>query len=114
MPVVNTAWEEYGVDWVQLDPPRHLFLYTERAFRDLAEGLGFRLEKVVYDSTEFQFWGSEQYRRDIPLNDPRSHNDPATGTLFSPEAMLAWTARSELLNDQGKGDQACFYLRKIG
>jgi SAM-dependent methyltransferase len=114
MPVVNIAWQEYGVDWVQLDPPRHLFLYTERAFRDLAGELGFSVEKVVYDSTAFQFWGSEQYRRNIPLNYPRSHNDPTVGTLFSPVEMVAWIARSEFLNEQGKGDQACFYLRKIG
>jgi hypothetical protein len=31
------AWEKYGVNWVQLDAPRHLFLYTERSFRLLAK-----------------------------------------------------------------------------
>ena len=31
IPVVSFAWEKYGVNWVQLDPPRSpFFLYTEQ------------------------------------------------------------------------------------
>src|SRR5690606_716207 len=67
IPVAAQAWKEYGTDWVQMDPPRHLFLYTEKAMRRLAEDTGFDVSDVTYDSTGFQFWGSEQYRRDIPL-----------------------------------------------
>src|SRR3982751_6453643 len=55
VPVVNFAWERYGVNWVQMDPPRHLFLFTEEAMRRLAENAGFHVEAVIYDSTEFQF-----------------------------------------------------------
>src|SRR6476661_4755519 len=73
IPVVSFAWQKYGVNWVQLDAPRHLFLYTERAFRDLVEGSGLTVERVTYDSEIFQFFGSEQYEHDIPLNDPRSY-----------------------------------------
>ncbi len=112
IPVVSFAWEKYGVDWVQLDPPRHLFLYTERSFRELAESCGFKLESVVYDSTAFQFWGSEQYRQNIPLNDPRSHNGE-NGSIFSNEQMVEWQAKAETLNSEDRGDQAVFYLRKI-
>src|SRR5205085_10674982 len=49
IPIVNFAWEKYGANWVQLDAPRHLFLYTERSFRLLAEKAGFTVEKVIYD-----------------------------------------------------------------
>lgn len=112
MPVASYAWEKYGVDWVQLDPPRHLFLFSERSFRDLAGEAGFVVEKVIYDSTAFQFWGSEQYLLDIPLNDRRSHNYPNDGTIFSDEQMDEWQRYAEDLNREGRGDQACFYLRK--
>ena len=112
MPVVSHAWEMYGVDWVQLDPPRHLFLFTERAFRTFAEEAGFTIEKIVYDSTPFQFWGSEQYRMDIPLNDPRSMNVPGAESLFGDEQLEDWSLRAEKLNRAGEGDQASFYLRK--
>ncbi|MEO7673532.1 MAG: class I SAM-dependent methyltransferase [Pyrinomonadaceae bacterium] len=111
IPVVNFAWEKYGVNWVQMDAPRHLYLYTEGAFRSLAEKAGLSIEKVTYDSGAFQFWGSEQYARDIPLVDDRSYwINPGT-TLFSSEQITKWQKQAEELNADGKGDMACFYLR---
>lgn len=113
IPVVNFAWEKYGANWVQLDPPRHLFLYAERAMRRLAEDAGFEMADVVYDSGPFQFWGSEQYLRDIPLNDPRSYNaGDISKTVFTNDEINGWVNEAAQLNAQGRGDQACFYLQK--
>jgi SAM-dependent methyltransferase len=111
IPVVNSAWETFGVNWVQLDPPRHLFLYTEKSFRMLCERADLKVERVIYDSSAFQFWGSKQYELDIALTDPRSHNDPDKGCVFSSDQMLGWDVEAETLNREGLGDQACFYLR---
>lgn len=108
IPVVNFAWEKYGVNWFQLDAPRHLFLYTERSFRALAENAGFAVEKVVYDSEFYQFSISEQYARDISADDERAFNGD-----FSPEQIESWKLEAEKLNKENRGDQACFYLRKV-
>ncbi|MEZ5423433.1 MAG: class I SAM-dependent methyltransferase [Pyrinomonadaceae bacterium] len=112
MPVASFAWEEYGTHWVQLDPPRHLFIFREKTFIELAEAAGFKVSQVTYDSTAMQFWGSEQYRRDIPLNDPRSHDYGREGTVFSNEKIREWEAAAHELNKERRGDQACFYLQK--
>ena len=61
------AWEHYGIDWVQLDAPRHFFLHTRDSLRFVADRAGLRIDEIQYDSNAFQFWGSEQYRMDIPL-----------------------------------------------
>lgn len=114
IPVTNYAWEKYGVDWVQMDPPRHLFLFTEKAMKMLAERSGFELAEVIYDSGPFQFWGSEQYIQDIPLTDPRSFNNgDLTNSVFTAGQISEWSKEAEELNRQGRGDQACFYLRKL-
>jgi len=101
------AWREYGTDWVQLDAPRHLFLHSERSLRTLAEAAGLVVEHVEYDSTEFQFTGSERYRRDLPL----LGNEPLD---FPPEQVAAWARLAADLNARGEGDQAAFYLRRPG
>lgn len=113
IPLVAEAWEKYGVDWVQLDAPRHLFLYTEKSFRALAEKAGFAVEKVIYDSTAFQFFVSEEYTRDIAMNDPRSFRGDFEKSIFTPEQMREWEREAARLNKENRGDQACFYLRKI-
>lgn len=114
IPVTNYAWEKYGVDWVQMDPPRHLFLFTEKAMKMLAEQSGFELADVIYDSGPFQFWGSEQYLKEIPLTDPRSFNGgDLTNSVFTAEQIAGWSKEAEELNKRGRGDQACFYLKKL-
>lgn len=111
IPLAAEAWRKYGTDWVQLDPPRHLFLFTENSFRQTAESARFNVEKVVYDSEAFQFWGSEQYRRGIPMNDPRAFKGDYSTSIFTRDQIEAWERRARELNLSGLGDQACFYLR---
>jgi len=107
IPVADAqVWNEYGQDWVQLDAPRHFFIHTKKSMSILAEKAGFETERVVFDSTAFQYWGSELYKAGISLQDGKDLKK------FSPEQIEVWEKRAQLLNEQQKGDQACFYLRK--
>lgn len=106
------AWEKYGVNWVQLDAPRHLYLHTPKSLALLAGQTGFEIKDVVYDSDATQFWGSEQYLRDITLYDERSYELHPEKSIFSPEQIAAFRAQVKELNRSGRGDQACFYLHK--
>ena len=111
MPVVAEAWNIYGPDWVQLDPPRHTFIFSPKGFAQLATSLGFTLYNVTYDSTAFQFWGSELYRQDEPLQSVLSGE---VSQFFESAELERWKDRAIDLNRSGKGDQACFYLRHSG
>jgi len=106
------AWQEYGVNWVQLDAPRHLFLHTSKSIEILATTVGFDVSKVVYDSKAFQFWGSEQYRQDIPLTDPSSHWGKPRKSLLSRSDIKRFERMARELNKRGEGDSASFYLSK--
>lgn len=112
IPVVNFAWEKYGKNWVQLDPPRHLFLYTEKSLCLLAEKAGFTVEKIVYDSEEFQFWASEYYAKDIAMNAPDWFKLNFDESLFTEKQFNEWKKEAKQLNAEKRGDQACFYLKK--
>ena len=101
------AWKTYGVNWVQLDAPRHLYLHNERTIAALADQCGLRVDKVEYDSTAFQFTGSEGYTRGIPLVDQRPD------AQYSSRTLIDYASRARILNDQKLGDQATFYLRAV-
>ena len=108
------AFARYRADWVQLDAPRHLYLHTPKSIALLAQRAGLAVYDTVFDSTAFQFWGSEQYRRDIPLRDAHSYrNDPAS-SIFSRGEIENFEAEARRLNAEGRGDQAAFYLRAAG
>jgi SAM-dependent methyltransferase len=107
IPVVNWAWKHYGSHWVQLDAPRHLYLHTEKSFRLAAAEAGLRVVDTRFDSTDFQFWGSELYRQNVPLKDGVGH----LTAHFSRNQLQEFRRRSEDLNRKGLGDQAIFFLR---
>jgi SAM-dependent methyltransferase len=113
IPVIPSfAWEKYGVHWVQLDAPRHLFIHTVKSMSLLSERTGFRLADVVYDSTELQFWGSEQYLKDIPLRDKRSYDVNPSKSFFTKAQIDSYRREASKLNAAKQGDSACFYLLK--
>ena len=113
IPVVSSfAWENYGVHWVQLDAPRHFFLHSLNSLRTLAMREKFHLEDIVFDSDEFQFWGSEQYKQGISLRSNRSHSVNPGQSIFSQKQMDGFQERAKRLNRDARGDQAAFYLKK--
>ncbi len=113
IPIAGTyAWKTYGVNWVQLDAPRHFYLHTTKSMEVLKNKLGFRKMDVVFDSNDLQFWGSEQYIKDIPLRDPRSYAEAPDKSLFSKEQIESFREKAKALNAQQNGDAACFYLYK--
>ncbi len=111
--VASYAWEKYAEHWVQLDAPRHVLLQSPESMALLSKQAGLRIEMVHYDSNELQFWGSEQYLRDIPLQDERSYANGLKDSIFTEKDIERFRQEAERLNAGQKGDQACFCLRKI-
>lgn len=102
------SWRRYREDWVALDPPRHLFVFTETAIAILAGNASFAVESSWRDSSAFQFWASEQYSAGVPLSDPRSRW--GGGDLYAEQVDgFALTARN--LNRLARGDTGVFRLR---
>ena len=113
IPTVSSfAWRQYGVDWCALDAPRHFYLHSVASIHALAAQAGFRVEAIESDSTAFQFWGSEQYRRGIALMLPGSHAIAPAPGLFTPAELRAYARRAEALNRERDGDQIVVYLRR--
>ena len=106
IPLAEEAWRIYGVNWIQLDAPRHLILHSRRSFQLTAHQSGFRIERFHCDSDGFQFWGSEMYKQGVAPSD-RSYR------RFSIARRMAFNAKATVLNLKGIGDQAVFILRAL-
>jgi SAM-dependent methyltransferase len=113
LPVAGSyAWRKYRENWVQLDPPRHLMVPSVVGFGKLADRAGMSVCRTEFDSTWLQFYGSEQYLRDIL---PAAHTNGTGGSIhsvFTDEEMKEFAKHATRLNNEGDGDQAAFYLKK--
>ena len=106
----SQAFETYGAAWVQLDAPRHLVVLSRRGLVRLCERVGADVVSVDDDSTGFQFWGSEQNLRGIPLMDGRSVMVKPGDAPFSKRQLQGWEKQAVALNRAGRGDQAAWVI----
>lgn len=111
--VPSFAWEHYGVHWVQIDAPRHLFIPSIRSMEILAKKANLRLFDAAYDSTDFQFWGSEQYRRNVSLFSDSSYLVSPRKSMFGYVDVFLFKKRAKRLNLLKRGDQLALYLKKL-
>jgi SAM-dependent methyltransferase len=101
------AWLEYGPNWVQLDAPRHIVIPSRKGMNALAERCGLSVRQSIDDSTEFQFWGSEMYRRSKPLK------SSGPNEVFSRHELRRFAKRAAKLNFERRGDQVALDRKSV-
>jgi SAM-dependent methyltransferase len=100
------VWKKEGVNWFQLDAPRHLYIPSVKAMEAMGKQYGLELQDVVFDSTAIQFVGTEAYKRGIPFVEYKINQE------HSAQELASFQARAQKLNTEKKGDQAGFYYQK--
>lgn len=112
VPLVSSlVWEMYGTDWVELDAPRHLYLHSLKSIELTGQRAGLRLETTTFDSTAFEFYGSEQYRRGIALFADNSFGRNPSLSDFTYREMAQFSALAERANRERRGGRGCFLFR---
>ena len=102
LPVSDSfAYRKYGVNWYQIDAPRHFFLHTKNSLSLLAKSTGFKIEKTIYDSKIEQILISEEYQNNTQKKEQISYLRKMKLQVFV-----------KFLNTLKDGDQACFCFRK--
>jgi SAM-dependent methyltransferase len=111
LPTVSSyAWKNYRTNWVQLDAPRHFYLHSVESLTILSEKARLRLRDIFYNSTAFQFWGSELYVRGIPLSSCSYYYKNPSDSIFPEAKIRMFNRRAKKLNQTSQGDQAAFYF----
>jgi SAM-dependent methyltransferase len=109
VPVMGTYfWRRFGVNWAELDAPRHLHLFSLRSMEVLAERAGFRVRSSQFDSGVWEIAASIRYEKGIPL---RSTSKPVDG--FTANELRTFAQQVDALNKSNDAGRACFYLEKI-
>ncbi|MFZ6022876.1 MAG: class I SAM-dependent methyltransferase [Bacteroidota bacterium] len=110
IPVADSfSFRKYRQNWVNLDPPRHFYLHTDKSIEILAHKAGLIIADKFRDSNQFQFYGSELYKNNIPLED---YNKGLYPDYFSKAQIRAFRKEAKRLNKMNEGDWACYFLRK--
>ena len=114
IPVASSySWQHYGTNWVEMDPPRHLYLYSRESIQLLGGRAGLQLYGSICDSLELEFYGSEQYLRDIPVTAENSYWLKEDQQIFTLEEIDQFRAMAREVNQVGSCGRACFFFQAI-
>ena len=94
-----------------MDAPRHLYIYSEKGIRIMLEKHNFEILDVIYDSTEYQFWASEQYLQNISLIDEKSYGVNKSKSIFLEQDIVNFLDKAKKLNKEKRGDAAAFIFK---
>ena len=78
----------------------------------LVAKVGLEITGIIYDSSDFQFWGSEEYRKGIARYAENSYTMNPESSIFNKTDIKEFRKRAEQLNSEQDGDQACYYFIK--
>lgn len=106
------AWRKYGTYWVQIDAPRHMVIYSTNSMKLISKKTGLILFDLIDDSDGFQFWGSEQYMKDIALYDDESYLKSTKNIIFKKSELKKFDKDARELNKKKDGDQTIYYFKK--
>jgi len=113
VPVAGTyPGKHYGLNWIGLDPPRHLFVPTRTGISKLAERAGLGVTEYWFDTTEWTLLTSEAISRGFPPYD-RQTGQFVFMKHFTTSEILDAQTRAAALNQAEDGDTACFVLRVV-
>jgi SAM-dependent methyltransferase len=112
-PVMNMySWKKYGVNWMDLDAPRHIIIHSLKSMEILAAKAGFEIRKTVFDGNYMSLIGSDQYAKDIALPDANSYMKNKSASSYSEKDIENFKAINKKNNEEQQADQAAFYLFK--
>ena len=108
----SEAFRKYGSNWFQLDAPRHAVVHSLTSMKLIVQQCGLTIKDTVWDSTDQQFWASEQYAGDVPMYDKHSYLRNPECSLFTPNQILEWKREATRMNKNRVGDQVAFYIER--
>jgi SAM-dependent methyltransferase len=107
------SWKKYGVNWMDLDAPRHIIIHSLKSMEMLAAQSGFELRNVEFDGNYMSLIGSDQYANDIALPDNNSYMVNKAASRYSKADIENFKAINEQNDKMKQADQAAFYLFKL-
>lgn len=106
------SWKKYGINWMDLDAPRHIIIHSLKSMALLAQQSGFELRKTIFDGNYMSLIGSDQYVKDIALCDTNSYMENKATSGYSKSDIENFKMQNMQNDALQQSDQAAFYLYK--
>lgn len=106
----NIAFDMFETHWYQLDAPRHIFLYSIKSIKFLADKCRLSISKIEFNSDPRQIIVSFFYQHNVFYN---RINRELVEEYFSDDDIGRMLDLCEEANKNKRGDHAVVWFKKI-
>ena len=111
IPIVSSyAWRRYGVNWYNMDPPRHLYLHSYNSLNIILNKVDLRTVNIYHESNWRGLFLSYCYEKDISPADTSILKKAKRYILFIFK-FLKFYNLSKSINKNKESDLVCFVLK---
>lgn len=103
----NAAFDVFGVNWYQMDAPRHLFLHSKKSMELLCSRAGLKIERMEYNSNCAQYIYSVLYEKGIPFVE---QSQAVLESYFGKSDVEFFEECADKANAKEYGDHAAFTI----
>jgi SAM-dependent methyltransferase len=107
------AWENYGENWVHLDPPRHFYIFSRAGITRLLASAGLEVTSIVDSASAFGILASEKLRLGHPQVDPASGHYDFERALPA-DVIASASHKAHQINREKRGDVITVHARRTG
>lgn len=101
----SNGFLSYKENWVGMEAPRHLHVFSKNGFVEMVKEIGFKVEEIRFDTLAWHYQVSEAYKKNIP----QSRLNEIT---FSSEELIHFDQLAQKANQEKNGDTVAYYLTK--
>jgi 2-polyprenyl-3-methyl-5-hydroxy-6-metoxy-1,4-benzoquinol methylase len=112
-PIIGRSFEIYKDNWVEIDAPRHLIIHSLNSIQILLQSINLKIYKVIFDTDEFEFWGSEQFCNNIPTNSQSSFSVNPAESMFSKKQIDCFKHLAHDYNKRQIAGRASFLIENL-
>jgi SAM-dependent methyltransferase len=107
----SLAFRIFKKNWIALDTPRHLFIFSKNNLKEYAKKAGFSIQKRRYNSTPLQFIGSLLYLTNSFRKNQVSFDKFMQKKYFVSFLYVLFTPLAHIFNLLKIGDQVELFLK---
>jgi SAM-dependent methyltransferase len=115
IPVCDSyLFNHFKEDWVQLDAPRHKYIFSNNSINFLLEKIGFNLVFNFSDSRPFSFIASKGYSKNLSIRENPYFKGRIRNffNIYYQIAVLKARNQAKKINALNYGDQRVYYFIK--
>jgi 2-polyprenyl-3-methyl-5-hydroxy-6-metoxy-1,4-benzoquinol methylase len=114
IPIIDSyAWKEFGINWFNLDPPRHLYIHSYKSLNIILKNAGLYIVNIYHEAKWLSLFHSDCYKKEISYIETLLFKNKLKILFNKFKNYKIYKNKIKYINKNKESDLVCFIIKKI-